>query len=686
MSKTESERKQAAISRTGRRSNNQDRSVTRKWEGDPPRLLAAVADGMGGGFAGGEAAQIAVDTLVEELENPGHPAWGDDDDAAGESLKTLAVSAHQRIEEKAEDIASGGLMGTTLTAALLQGGRLRILHIGDTRLYLVQEDKLNQLTRDHRPDPELGIPDNVITRCLGCKQSEVEISQNDVPENSVVLVCSDGFFGPLRHEDIMERISGRPGLTESITDLATMAYNRGSDDNMSAAAIETGRFPRSEEMLAPVEESEKEDTHPTDDVPASPLPLWLVTATGIIAMFAFFLFLLSLTMVPQKKEKPPDKTPQKDAPTVRIVPPPPGPALRVSQVDVTEYPPWIRAYFVVLGEQGELIKNVIKEDITIREDDLVVSDWELKPVYAEDNSLGLVMAIDVSGSMINEPVAQARKAGINLVRTMKPKDVLTLLAFGESVSVVLDGESASQREKIQRKFSSLDATPKAKTSLYKAVSTGVSLLGKMNTRQKALVVLSDGKDTVSPEEKRMETLRVSRTSGYPVYTVGLYNNSLDRKYLQKLAEESKGRYLEAPEPAQLIKCFDILARELTKGYIAEHRIIGDKMQATKRLHMEFSRPGLSLSAHRIYSTSYDVGKKPPPPSPPPVEEGPDYLRAVLLMLVGGLFGSIIALALMIVAAGQKKLRRSAPAYILFTAFVAGAFLTGALLRFAGLLL
>ena len=680
----------AAISRTGRRGNNQDRSIVREWEGAPTRLLAAVADGMGGGFAGEEAAQIAIDTLVEALEGLDHPAWGDDEEAALDSLQSLAFSAHEKIEKKSQEIAGGGLMGTTLTAAILQGERLRILHIGDTRLYLVREGEFKQLTRDHRPDPELGIPDNVITRCLGCKQSEVDTAAESISADTVILVSSDGFFAPLDTEDIMERLFKRPSLEESLSDLATLAYNKGSEDNISAAAIEVGELPRSEDQLGPVTELEDSEVHAEKEPQASALPFWLVLVMATFAVFSVFLFLFSISTNPQSKALSPDgdAIPKEDI-AVKIEPPPPGPALRISQIDITKYPPWIRAYFVVLDEQGDLIKDIKKEEITLREDEQMVPApaWEMKRVYSEDNALGLVMAMDVSGSMMNEPVAHARKAGISLVKTLKPNDVVTLLAFGESVSRILDGESASHKQKIVDSFASLKSKPKAKTSLYQAISLGLSILDKMETRQKALVVLSDGQDTISPEAKRMETLEKARNSGYPVYTVGLFNKSLDKEYLITLAGESKGRYLEAPHPDRLINCFDVLARELTKGYIAEHKVVGDEMLATKRLHMEFFRPGLSLSAHRIYSTPYDVDNKPPSELPSkPSKEGPAYVQAVLLMVVGGLVVSLITLLFMIIAARKKNFRKAALAYVLIISFMCGAFLLGALLRFSGLLL
>src|SRR5438876_5492143 len=122
-----------AMTDTGRkRRHNEDVYVV-----DPP--IFAIADGMGGANAGEVAAALAADALRETA-----------DGGSGEhAVVTLIQEANRRVYQQATEDAAKSGMGTTMTVALLENGRVRIGHVGDSRAYLIRDGELSQLTDDH---------------------------------------------------------------------------------------------------------------------------------------------------------------------------------------------------------------------------------------------------------------------------------------------------------------------------------------------------------------------------------------------------------------------------------------------------------------------------------------------------------------------------------------------------------
>src|SRR5262249_19938222 len=166
----------SARSDVGRvRAHNEDRYLAA-----PP--LLAVADGMGGAQAGEVAAGVAVDHL--EALGP---------DPSPEALQAAIVEANEAIRRMAAEDPERAGMGTTVTAALLgDGGRLELMHVGDSRAYLLRAGGLRQLTDDHSvvaelvrrgsiapEEAEVHPQRNVITRALGAEDG-VEVDRTEV--------------------------------------------------------------------------------------------------------------------------------------------------------------------------------------------------------------------------------------------------------------------------------------------------------------------------------------------------------------------------------------------------------------------------------------------------------------------------------------------------------------------------
>jgi PPM family protein phosphatase len=235
----------SARSDVGRvRAHNEDRYLAA-----PP--LLAVADGMGGAQAG----EVAAGVAVEHLEALGP-------EPSPEELRAAIVEANEAIRRMAAEDPERAGMGTTVTAALLgDGGRLELMHVGDSRAYLLRGDRLERLTRDHSlvadmiergslTEEEAGSHPqrNVITRALGAEPG-VEVEHSGVPlqPGDVVLLCTDGLCGHVPDEEIRRALTGSETLDDAAEALVEDANAAGGPDNVT---VLLARFDASEGSTA----------------------------------------------------------------------------------------------------------------------------------------------------------------------------------------------------------------------------------------------------------------------------------------------------------------------------------------------------------------------------------------------------------------------------------------------------
>ena len=204
-----------------------------------PRLLA-VADGMGGHAAGEVASAVAIAAIAAL-----------DDDAPGpdllDALLGAASSANQHLHDMVEGDAALEGMGTTLTAILWGGTRLGLLHIGDSRCYLLRDGVLTQITHDHTlvqtlvdagrisPEEAEAHPQrNVITKVLdGRDELDPDLSVREVRAGDRYLLCSDGLTGPVGSADTLRDALGLTDPQEAVDRLVQLALRGGGPDNIT---------------------------------------------------------------------------------------------------------------------------------------------------------------------------------------------------------------------------------------------------------------------------------------------------------------------------------------------------------------------------------------------------------------------------------------------------------------------
>jgi PPM family protein phosphatase len=249
----------------------------------PP--LFAVADGMGGAQAGEVASGLAAGALEESGANGG-----------GERRVTeLIQEANRRVHQRATTDATTAGMGTTITAALVEpDGRVVFGHVGDSRAYLLRDDRLEQLTDDHTlvaelvrrgelspGEAEVHPQRSVITRALGTDPDvDVDTFAVDAQPGDLFLICSDGLssmvdFGEI--EDLLRR--HRHDLAGASRALIHAANRGGGEDNITAVlfSVEEGedasagaREPDEDTRELALQFDEEDTLHPEDGVAPPP--------------------------------------------------------------------------------------------------------------------------------------------------------------------------------------------------------------------------------------------------------------------------------------------------------------------------------------------------------------------------------------------------------------------------------
>lgn len=230
------------------REQNEDSLVVQ-----PP--LFVVADGMGGHAAGEVASEIAVRTIAELAPK----------DADAEALGKAVEQANRDIINAALIGEGREGMGTTCTAAILQGNRLVIAQVGDSRAYLLHSGVLTQLTRDHSlmanmieagqitPEEARTHPSrSVITRALGNDPNTVpDLYEINVEEGDRLLLCSDGLSSMLEDDEIQAVMNRIPDPQRCASTLVSGALVAGGLDNVTVVITNVeGNSKRARKRLA----------------------------------------------------------------------------------------------------------------------------------------------------------------------------------------------------------------------------------------------------------------------------------------------------------------------------------------------------------------------------------------------------------------------------------------------------
>jgi protein phosphatase len=226
---------------------------------NPEQNLFVVADGMGGHAAGEVASRLAVDAINEFI-----CLTGDDEEITwpfgldetisydGNRLKTAIRYANRKVLEATKEKSEYEGMATTVAAVLVDGDSANLGHVGDSRIYLMRNGSISQLTTDHSwvneqivggmisADQARSHPlRNVVTRALGGKPDlQVDMKVHKIEPGDMLLLCSDGLTTMMPDEEIARVVSDAKNDVEKATrELVAAANAKGGEDNITVVML-----------------------------------------------------------------------------------------------------------------------------------------------------------------------------------------------------------------------------------------------------------------------------------------------------------------------------------------------------------------------------------------------------------------------------------------------------------------
>lgn len=226
-----------------RRKLNQDTVYSCDHDLGNLKNLYIVADGMGGHKAGDYASAYTVKAIEREV---GYCEF----DSPIKVLRDAITVANSDVFDKAQSDADFAGMGTTTVAATIDDMTLYVANVGDSRLYLIDND-IKQITRDHSLVAEMvrkgsiseevarNHPDkNIITRAIGASKGvDIDFFEVELKPGDVVLMCTDGLTNMVEDEEIFRIVAAAKDIEDAAENLVNMANHNGGKDNIGVVIV-----------------------------------------------------------------------------------------------------------------------------------------------------------------------------------------------------------------------------------------------------------------------------------------------------------------------------------------------------------------------------------------------------------------------------------------------------------------
>jgi protein phosphatase len=233
-----------------RRDHNEDAYLV-----DEALGLFVVADGMGGHAGGGTASRLAVDTIQSAVKDakgsqPARFGARTEDSDLPDLMREAVEEACAVIFRAAQDEPELAGMGTTVTAALVDGRTAFIAHVGDSRCYLLREGRIYQVSEDHSlvneqlkagaisaDEAKHSRFKNIITRSVGFEQQvQVDLMGLELEDGDALVICCDGLSNMVDDPEILSIVEESP-IDVAPGRLVALANDRGGDDNITAIVV-----------------------------------------------------------------------------------------------------------------------------------------------------------------------------------------------------------------------------------------------------------------------------------------------------------------------------------------------------------------------------------------------------------------------------------------------------------------
>lgn len=216
--------------------------------------------------------------------------------------------------------------------------------------------------------------------------------------------------------------------------------------------------------------------------------------------------------------------------------------LTINQLDASLYPE-LRAVVTVVDGNGVPVAGLVPSQFQVYDEGTQLEILEAVAAQDEDLRLDVVVTIDVSGSMVGQPLASAKAAATEFVESLGPNDRAALVSFSDEVTPVLG--LTEDKDALTDAIANLEAV--GGTALFEAVqvSTFLAASAAAEGSRASVVLLSDGEnDTQASDATSESSLTIASGSGIPVYPIA-FGDLSDPVYLQQVADMTRGEYREA---------------------------------------------------------------------------------------------------------------------------------------------
>lgn len=252
--------------------------------GNSQGKLLMVADGMGGHESGERASQLVLDTVVDYVLNKldwvlqGAPQT---EEYFIKQLKDSLDSCQQRIEKESANVPTNRKMGSTLTLVYVVWPRAFVIHVGDSRCYLLRDNELKQLTRDHTlaqlyqegikgqtssPQLDLAQPiehrmNHVLWNAIGggSDRPKPDAMLIDLEIGDALLLCTDGLPNAVSTKKIHELLASRQSSSLICSQLIAEANELGGEDNITAIVSQFVQEMSNEHLIEEIAEPSRND-------------------------------------------------------------------------------------------------------------------------------------------------------------------------------------------------------------------------------------------------------------------------------------------------------------------------------------------------------------------------------------------------------------------------------------------
>lgn len=252
-------------------------------------------------------------------------------------------------------------------------------------------------------------------------------------------------------------------------------------------------------------------------------------------------------------------------------------------MDMTKLPE-IQIYFTLTDENDNSVLGVTREEITLHIDTSAQNIASLKSALEGKEYLAVGLLIDRSGSM-KKALDQTKEAAFAFTKRLSMSDQIAVISFDDRVRV--DSGFTKDRSLTENAINGIDLGKD--TALYDAILKGVELLKEIPTQRRALVILSDGKDTKSTSQ-RSEALAAVKSKGISLFSIGL-GPKIEENILIELSSETGGDFFKAAKAEDLLLLYQTIAEQLQNQYVLTFTSSFGRDDDWHDLHMTYKDPG-----------------------------------------------------------------------------------------------